>query len=146
MFLFLLPISTYWFTFLTLAYLGSPGQRATMRHREGKVCVTSPSAGPAACTILCHISATDKSRQFEIFQQWFPLGTVYSTLAAPRYLDHLVANRMAPCMCLDPCGTRSGSWFQPILYHISATYFLVYAVRIFFFIKMSHKTDMPNQL
>jgi len=23
-----------------------------------------------------------------------------------RYFDHLVANRMAPSMCLDPCGTR----------------------------------------
>jgi len=25
--------------------------------------------------------------------------------------DHLVANRMAPSMCPDPCGTRWGSWF-----------------------------------
>ena len=39
-----------------------------------------------------------------------------------RYLDHLVANRMAPSMCLDPCGTRWGSWFQAILYHTSAAY------------------------
>ena len=37
-----------------------------------------------------------------------------------RYLDHLIANRMAPSMCPDPCGTRWGSWFQGILYHISA--------------------------
>ena len=59
------------------------------------------------------------------------------------YLDHLVANRMAPSMCPDPCGTRWGSWFQAILYHISAYFrriFGVYAVRIFFF-KVSHKTD-----
>jgi len=39
-----------------------------------------------------------------------------------RYLDHLTANRMAPSMCLDPCGTGWGSWFQAILYHISAAY------------------------
>ena len=39
-----------------------------------------------------------------------------------RYLYHLVANRMAPSMCLDPCGTRWSSWFQAILYHISAAY------------------------
>jgi len=32
------------------------------------------------------------------------------------YLNHSVANRMAPCMCLDPCGTRWGSWFRTILY------------------------------
>jgi len=38
-----------------------------------------------------------------------------------RYLD-LVANRLAPSMCPDPCGMRWGSWFQAILYHIS-TYF-----------------------
>ena len=52
-----------------------------------------------------------------------------------RYLDHLVANRMAPSMCPDPCGTRWGSWFQAILCHISAYFhriFGVYAVRIFF--------------
>ena len=28
-----------------------------------------------------------------------------------RYLSHLVANRMAPSMCLDPCGTRCSGWF-----------------------------------
>jgi len=38
------------------------------------------------------------------------------------YLDHLVANRMTPSMCPDPCGTRWGSWFQAIVYHISAAY------------------------
>jgi len=37
-----------------------------------------------------------------------------------RYRDNLVANRMAPSVCPDPCGTRRGSWFQAILYHISA--------------------------
>jgi len=42
---------------------------------------------------------------------------------------------MAPSMCLDPCGTRCGSWFQAVLCHISAYFrriFGVYAVRIFF--------------
>ena len=39
-----------------------------------------------------------------------------------RYLDHLIANRMAPPMCPNPCGTRWRSWFQAILYHISAAY------------------------
>jgi len=51
------------------------------------------------------------------------------------YLDHLVANRMAPTMCLDLCGTRWGSWFQAILYHISA--YLVF---------MRHKNDMRKQI
>jgi len=52
-----------------------------------------------------------------------------------RYLDHLVANRMAPSMCPDPCGTRWGSRLQAILNHISAYFwriFGVYAVRMFF--------------
>ena len=31
------------------------------------------------------------------------------------YLDHLVANRMAPSVCLNPHGTRRSSWFQTIL-------------------------------
>jgi len=46
-----------------------------------------------------------------------------------RYLDHLVANRMevASSMCLNPCGTRWGSWFQAVLRHISA-----YVRRIYF--------------
>ena len=39
-----------------------------------------------------------------------------------RYHDHLVANRMAPSMCPDPCGTR---WRYLRI-------FGVYAVRIFF--------------
>ena len=52
-----------------------------------------------------------------------------------RYLDHLVANRMAPSVCPDPCGTRWVSWFHAIMHHISAYFgriFGVYAVRIFF--------------
>ena len=36
------------------------------------------------------------------------------------YLDHLVANRMAPSMCPATYGRRPGSLFQAILYHISA--------------------------
>jgi len=62
------------------------------------------------------------------------------------YLNHLVANRMAPSMCPDPCGTWWGIWFQAVLYHISAYFrriFAVYAVRIFL-IKMPHKTDMRS--
>jgi len=52
-----------------------------------------------------------------------------------RYLDHLVANRMAPSVCPDPCGTRWVGWFHAIMHHISAYFgriFGVYAVRIFF--------------
>ena len=51
------------------------------------------------------------------------------------YLSHLFANRMAPSMCPNPCGTRWGSCFLAILYHISAYFrhiFGVYAVCIFF--------------
>ena len=61
-----------------------------------------------------------------------------------RYLDHLVVNKMAPSMCPDPCGTRWSSWFQAILYHISAYFcriFGIYAVRVFL---MPHKTDTPS--
>jgi len=36
------------------------------------------------------------------------------------YLNHLVANRMAPSMCPATYGRRPGSLFQAILYHISA--------------------------
>jgi len=52
-----------------------------------------------------------------------------------RYLDHLVANRMAQSTCPDPCGTRWGSSFQAFLYHISAyicLMFGLYAVCTFF--------------
>ena len=52
-----------------------------------------------------------------------------------RYLDHLVANRMTPSISPAPRGTRWGSWFQAILYDISAYFcriFGVCAVRIFF--------------
>jgi len=46
---------------------------------------------------------------------------------------YLVANRMASSMCLDhPCGTRWGSWFQAILYHVSNTY-LVFMRSAYFF-------------
>ena len=48
-----------------------------------------------------------------------------------RYLDHLVANRMAPSMCPDPCGMRWGSWFQVILCHISAAYWCLCDAHIF---------------
>ena len=38
------------------------------------------------------------------------------------YLDHLVANRMAPSKYSNLSGTRWSSCFQVILYHISAAY------------------------
>jgi len=60
-----------------------------------------------------------------------------------RYLDHLVANRMAPSMCVDPCGTRWGSWFQAVLYRISVAY-LAFMRSAYFLIKMPHETDMPD--
>ena len=39
-----------------------------------------------------------------------------------RYLSHLVANRMAPSMCLDPCGVVRFKQFCTIFSHISASY------------------------
>ena len=58
------------------------------------------------------------------------------------YRDHPVANRMAPSMCPDPCGTRWGSWFQAVLYHISAAYLAF--MRSAYFNKMPNKTGMPS--
>ena len=49
---------------------------------------------------------------------------------------------MAPSMCSDRCGTSWGSWFQAILYHISAAYLVSRGPHIFL---MPHKTRMPNQ-
>jgi len=53
---------------------------------------------------------------------------------------------MAPSMCPDPYGTRWGSWFQAILYHVSAYFcqiFGVYVVCVFFkcHIKMTCLVD-----
>ena len=48
------------------------------------------------------------------------------------YLDHPVAIRMAPSMCLDPCGMRWGCWFQAIMYHISAAYLMFMSSAYFF--------------
>jgi len=67
-------------------------------------------------------------RQFQrylCFYYLFLIGFVTST------------NRMAPSLCLDPCGTRWGSWFQAILCHISAAY-LVF-MRSAYFFQMPHK-------
>jgi len=50
-----------------------------------------------------------------------------------RYLDHLVANIMGPCVRI-PVEPDGGSWLQAILYRISAYFkgmFGVYTVRIF---------------
>jgi len=92
-------------------------------------------------------------RIFRIFQQsahiayFFPHKLAFSTAVLIlflfllpisirfRYLDHLVANRMALSMCPDPCGMRWGSWYQAILHHITAylcRIFGVYAVNIYF--------------
>jgi len=60
-----------------------------------------------------------------------------------RYLEHLAANRMALSMCLDPCGTRWSSWFQAILYHISAAY-LAFMWSTYFF-KMPHEADVRSE-
>ena len=79
-------------------------------------------------------------RTFRILQQnariaFFPHRLAFSTailtsFVSPlpisirfRYLDLLVANRMAPSTCPDPCGTRWDSRFQAISYHISAHIF-----------------------
>ena len=35
------------------------------------------------------------------------------------YLDQTFANRMSSSMCQNPSGTRLGSWFRAILYHIT---------------------------
>ena len=138
------------FTFLVPAYPGSPGQRAVKR-----VCVC---VCVCDCRVFCilpyfsHISAKCAYRIFFPHELAFSTAVlIFLVFLLPisirfRHLDHLIANRMAPSMCLDPCGTRWGSWFQEILYHIFAYFcrvFGVYAFRIFFS-KMLHKTDMPT--
>jgi len=88
-------------------------------------------------------------RIFRIFQQnahiaYFPLQKLaFSTAILKlfivfllptsirfRYLDRLVANRMAPSMCTDPRGSRWGGWFQAILCHISAYFHRIFGVNI----------------
>jgi len=61
-----------------------------------------------------------------------------------RYRDHLVANRMAPSMCPDPSGTRRGSWFQPVLCHISAAIWRLCDPLIFGKNATYCKTGVPN--
>ena len=40
-----------------------------------------------------------------------------------RYLDlWLPTEWHHPCVRMDPCGTRWGSWFQAVLHHISGAY------------------------
>jgi len=78
-------------------------------------------------------------RQFLCFYYLFEVISIRF-----HYLMHQIANRMALCLCVQcpgPCGTRLGSWFHVILYHISTTY-LVFMRSAYFL--MSHKTDMPN--
>jgi len=69
------------------------------------------------------------------------LGFVTSTIWLPTEWHH-------PCVWTPVHGTRWGSWFQAILYHLPAYFrcvFGIYAIRIFL-VKMSHKTDTPNCL
>jgi len=108
----------------------------------------------AAYFAYCHIFAYfSKVRISHIFPHKLAFSTAILILLAfllPisisfRYLDHLVANRMALSMCPVPCGTRWGSWLQAILSHISAHFrriFGVYAVRIF--LKLPNKNGVPN--
>ena len=56
------------------------------------------------------------------------------------YLNHLVADRMAPSRCPDPRGTRWNSWFRAILYHTPAAYLVFMHICL----KRPHKTDMPR--
>jgi len=87
-----------------------------------------------------HISAKCAYRFFPHKQVFLTANFNIAVFLLPisirfRYLDHLVASRMAPSVCPDPWGTRWGSWFQAILYHVSAYFrhtFGVYGVRIFF--------------
>ena len=64
-----------------------------------------------------------------------------------RYLDHLVANRMAPSTCPDPCGTRWGGWFFKqfciIFPHISTAY-LVFMRSAYFFKRRIKLTRLPD--
>ena len=97
----------------------------------------------ACCRVFCIFSKVRLLRIFPhklafstailiLFVFLLPLSIMFC------YLDRLVANKMAPSMCPDPCGTRWGSWFQAVLYHISAYFhhiFGVYAVCLFFFRK-----------
>ena len=99
-------------------------------------------------TEVKHVSFTRiyNCRIFHIFQQsalngYFTHKLAFSTailwlFLAPvsmrfRFLDHLVANRMAPSVCPGPRGTRWGSWFPAILCHISMA--------------MPHRTDMGTK-
>ena len=104
------------------------------------LCEYAITAHFAYCRIFARFS---KVRTSHIFLHKLAFSTVILTLSVLplpisirfRYLGHLVANRTAPSTCLDPCGKRWGSWFQVILYHISAHFchiFGVNAVRIFF--------------
>jgi len=97
-------------------------------HACVRVCVSHNSAKYAYCIFLPHKLAFFMAILI-LFEYLLPISTRF------RYLDHLIANRMAPSMCPDPCGTRWGSWFQGILYHIFAylrCIFGVYAVCIYF--------------
>jgi len=49
-----------------------------------------------------------------------------------RYLSHLVANTMAPSMCLDPCGVVRFKQLCTIFSHISASYLVFMSFAYFF--------------
>jgi len=65
-----------------------------------------------------------------------------------RYLDQLLANRMAPsCVrtTVEPDGVVGFKQFCTIIFpHISAAY-LAFVRSAYFLVKMPHKTDMPTQ-
>jgi len=96
--------------------------------------VTHPStnrARRALTSFMRRKPLTTTQRHLDIFFVFaLPISITFC------YLDHLVANRMSPSLCLDPCRTRRGRRFQAILCHNSSYFrriFGVYAVRICFF-------------
>ena len=125
------------FTFLVPAHPGSPGKRAVKRvYVSMYVCCDCYIVRlPAAFLGKVHTSHIFPHKL--AFLTAILISLVFLLLISIRfrYLNHLVANRIAPYKCPDPCGIIWGSWFQAILYHIS-TYFCsifgVYAVRILF--------------
>ena len=108
------------FTVLVLAHPGSPGKGAIKC-----VCVRALVHSRLSIMPIVHLLRICKLPDTQIFwSQYFMTLIRQSALPISImfcHLDHLVANRMAPSMCPNHCGTRWGSWFQAILYHISAT-------------------------
>jgi len=68
------------------------------------------------------------------FYYLFPLGFFILTIWLPC---------VHPFMCLDPSGMRWRSWFQAILYHISAAYLVFMQSAYFFECCMKLTNNMP---